>query len=143
MVEWGTPGRTDMILATLALALAAGDPAPGGVTCPSGRLVKVRTLERAEGGAGGLSPALPDARPPSRPGGALHFLTFACGERSWEARVAEGSPGLRREDLRAREGVSFRVEGERLFVERPDGTELALRVSRPRGARDEGAPAPG
>jgi hypothetical protein len=132
-----------MVLATLALALAAaGDPACGAVTCPSGRLVRVRTLERSEGIAGGPSPALPDARPPSRPGGALHFLTFACGPRSWEARVAAAAPGLRPEDLRPRDGVSFRVEGETLYVERPDETELALRVSTPRGRDGEAAAPP-
>jgi hypothetical protein len=104
-----------------SLALLAHSEPTG---CEGGRVVKVRTLERAEGARGGPSPAAPDDRPTVTPGGALHFLTVECGGRTWEARVAEGAPGLRPDDLRPRRDVSVRVRGDRLFLKRSDGSEL-------------------
>lgn len=113
---------------TLVAALLAASVAHAAtsepVRCESGRVVRVRTLERAEGAVGGPSPAAPDERPPSTTGGALHFLTLECGERTWEARVSDEAPGLRPEDLQPRENVSFRIRGHEVFLKRCDGSEL-------------------
>ena len=126
-----------MILVVVALALGLADaPASDALTCESGLLVQVRTLERSEGPAGGSSPATKDERPPSSGRGALYFLSFRCKDRTWHTRVAQGAPGLRREDLRARRDVVFRVEDRTLYVKRRDGTELALQVSSPGGTAE-------
>jgi hypothetical protein len=134
-----------MILLPVVFVLAlARPPVSPTVTCESGRLVAARTLERSEGPGGGPSPAAPDERPPSSGRGALHFLTFRCGDRTWEASIPEGTPGLRREDLRPRDGVTFRVEGGKLYLKRSDGTDLVLHVSNRRLEPDarHAAPAP-
>jgi hypothetical protein len=122
--------ETDMILEVLLLALA-GHPVAGSVTCEKGRLVTVRTLERSEGPAGGPSPAAPDERSPSPGRGALHLLTFRCGDRTFEASIPDGAPDLRREDLRPRDDVAFRVDGGTLYLKRRDGTRLRLHLSAP------------
>jgi hypothetical protein len=132
-----------MILSTLLVPLAlAGSPVPPAATCEHGRLVTVRTLERSEVSLGGPSPAGTDQAPPSSARGALHFLTFQCGDRTWQARAPEGTPGLRREDLRPRDDVAFRVEDGKLYMTRADGTRLVLRVSKPRPAPEPGKVGP-
>jgi hypothetical protein len=118
-----------VILPALAFTFAlASPPVSPTVTCESGRVVTVRTLERSEGGP---SRGATDGRPPSSGRGALYFLTLRCGDRTWETSVPEGAPGLRREDLRPRDHVAFRVEGTKLYLKRSDGTRLVLHVSAP------------
>jgi hypothetical protein len=132
-----------MLLAVTTLVLALGDPPTKPVECEGARLVKVRTLERAEGAGSGPSPAVPDGRPPSSATGAIHFLTLECGGTTWESRVAAGAPGLRADDLRPRGGLSVRVADGKLFVKRDDGTELETRLVDPaRGLVGRRRPAP-
>jgi hypothetical protein len=122
-----------MIVLAFAFAFAlARPPVSPAVTCESGRVVRVRALERSEGPVRRPSPAARDERPPSSGRGALYFFTLRCGDRNWAASVPEGAPGLRREDLRPRDDVTFRVEGTKLSLKRPDGTHLVLHVSAPR-----------
>jgi hypothetical protein len=122
-----------MLLAIAILAVTLGDPPAKPVECEGGRLVKVRTLERAEGAGSGPSPAAPDGRPPSAATGALHFLTLECGGTTWESRVVAGAPDLRAGDLRPRGGLSVRVADGKLFLKRDDGTELETRLADPVG----------
>jgi hypothetical protein len=63
-------------------------------------------------------------------------LALALGLADAPASDAQGAPGLRREDLRARRDLVFRVEDRTLYVKRRDGTELALQVSSPGGTAE-------
>jgi hypothetical protein len=56
--------------------------------------------------------------------------------------VSADAPGLRPEDLRPRSGVRFSVAGEKLLLERPDGTTLEAHLVKREAGVPEGAKAP-
>ncbi|HEX9189556.1 MAG TPA: hypothetical protein VGB87_20945 [Vicinamibacteria bacterium] len=114
-----------MILGLCLLALAE-PPAAVGPPCETARLLKVRTVERAEGRPGGPLPPTHEGatRVPEASSGTLYDLTLSCGEKAYVARVAGGTPGFRPDDLEAAVTLRLRAEGRRLYLRREGGTEF-------------------
>ena len=85
-------------------------------------------LERGEAGSGGPQPATTEGAPPAAesPEGRLVTFTVESGGSVYVARCVEGSAGCRAGDLAAGP-VRFRLEDGMLYLERPDGEELAAR----------------
>jgi hypothetical protein len=114
----------------LALALA-GDPVSPRPPCDTARLVKIRTVERVEGRAGGpVPPKEEGAAPgPSAPSTALYDLTLECDGKAYVARVAGGTPGFRPDELEAAVTLHLRVEKGKVFLRREGGKEFEARLA--------------
>jgi len=114
-----------MILGLCLLALAER-PASSGPPCETARLLKVRTVERAEGRPGGPLPPTHEGatRAPEASSGTLYDLTLECGEKAYLARVVGGTPGFRPDDLHAAVSLRLRAEGGKLFLKREGGAEF-------------------
>jgi hypothetical protein len=98
-------------------------------TYRTGQLLKVKVLERREGGSESITPpaAEGDTTPAADQEGSLVTFTIESGETVYRARCVEGVDGCRAADL-AEGTVRFRIEGETIYLERPSGKELAARV---------------
>lgn len=127
-------------LCLLALALAE-EPALARPPCESARLLKVRTVERAESRAGGPVPPTGEgaAPAPEVSSSTLYDLTLECGGKAYVARVVGGTPGFRPDELDAATTLRLRAEGGKLFLKREGGAEFAATLA---AARSPQAPPP-
>jgi hypothetical protein len=134
-------------LLTFAVALVANagpsDPecaAPKGRRWLTGKLVKVRVEERAEGGPGSVIPPREEGAAPAPQGedyGQILDLTVTERGRTWAARCAVGVPGCDPAGLDATVSVPFMVVGVvgktgetgTLILKRRDGRLLCARVA--------------
>jgi hypothetical protein len=109
----------------LTLVLA-GEPALARPPCETARLLKVRTVARAEARAGGPVPPTDEgaAPAPDVAPGTLYDLTLECAGKTYMARVVGGTPGFRPGDLEAASTLRLRAEGGKLFLKREGGTEF-------------------
>ncbi len=71
--------------------------------CESARLLKVRTVERAEARVSGPVPPIEEgeARPAGVASSTIYYLSLDCGGKAYVARVLGGTPGFQPDDMEA------------------------------------------
>lgn len=116
----GCPGETVNTSVTTEMPPDPGPP------CESARVLKIRTVERAEGRVGGPAPATEDdaAGIPRGISGAIYYISLDCGGKAYIARVSGGTPGFDPDELAAAASVHLRWEDGKVFLQSEHGAEF-------------------